>query len=272
MRKTLFVLLIISVFFLFVIGALLFDYIYYPLVSSKAEKVAVKHLEEKYKEDFVIDESSFSKPLGDDMGTYRIDSHPVKNPKLTVRISVSEDMQPLSDDYLHMKWRAELNEQFGAVYKELYGSVENYSYMVNVSFPDEANSKYNISNNYQEIFEHEHKGMGNIVFANVLLSSSNEMDNQLDQAYQLIHYLKDQELQYFSIEIIYYNENLKKDISETDKKLSYRDFSNQHLKRRDYVFDFSYDSRNEGDKQKLEAIKTSNDLKQYLRKIKANNE
>ncbi|WP_390287627.1 hypothetical protein [Ureibacillus sp. GCM10028918] len=84
----------------------MFDYIYFPLLGSKAEAAAERYLEEKYEEEFVIDTSSFSKPLGNDMGTYKIDSHPTKNPKLTVRISIDEEMRPISDNYLDMKWRA----------------------------------------------------------------------------------------------------------------------------------------------------------------------
>ncbi|WP_223589014.1 murein transglycosylase [Neobacillus bataviensis] len=271
MPKALGVLLIIPVIFLFIFGVVLFDYIYFPLISSKAEKAAEKHLEEKYNEDFVIDESSFSKPLGDDVGTYRIDSHPKKNPNLTVRISVTEDMEPMSDDYLDMKWRAELNKQFGLVYKGLYDSLENYSYMVNVSFPDETYTKYNISNTYQEIYEQEHKGIGNIIFANVTLNSTNEMDHQLDKVYKLIQYLMAQELKFFSIEINYFDEKLEQEISDKDKKLNYQAFLNKHLKSRDYLFHFSYDSSDEVSKKKLEDIKSSGDLKQYLRGAKAMN-
>ncbi|MDN3017162.1 murein transglycosylase [Paenibacillus sp. BSR1-1] len=271
MPKVLIISLIFPIIFLFIFGLVLFDYIYFPLISSKAEKAAEKHLEEKYNEDFVIDGSSFSKPLGDDAGTYRIDSHPKKNPNLTVHISVTEDMEPMSDDYLDMKWRAELNKQFGSVYKGLYESHEHYSYMVNVSFPEETFTKYNISNTYQEIFEQEHKGIGNIVFANVMLNSSNEMDDQFEKVYKLLQYLKAQELEYFSIDINYFNEKLELKISDKDKKLNYQAFLNKHLKSRDYLFHFSYDSRDEVSKKKLEDIKSSGDLKQYLRTIKAIN-
>jgi hypothetical protein len=232
MRKILVILLIIPVFFLFIIGLVLFDYIYYPLISSKAEKTAEKSLEKKYGEDFVIDEASFSKPLGDDIGTYRIDAHPANSPKLTVRISVTEDMEAMSDDYLEMKWRAELNDQFGSIYTELYGTRKKYSYMVNASFPENAQTKYNKSNTYQDIFE------------------------------------QDQELEYFSIDINYFNKKLQQEISSIDKKLNYNDFSSKHLKLRDYVFHFSYDSGDGGDKNRLDELKSSADLKQYLRETK----
>jgi len=265
MQKLIIGLLIIPVFFLFIIGFVLFDYIYFPLISHKAEKAAEKYLEEKYGEEFIMEESTFSKPLGDDLGTYRIDSHPAKNPQLTVRISISEDMHPMSDDYLDMKWREELNKQFGVIYQELYGSVENYSYMVNVSFPDEAYTQYNIHNTYQEIFEQEHTGIGNIIFSNVLLNSSNEMDQQLEKTYKLIQYLKEQELEYFSVQIEYYNEKLTHEISAKDKKLDYNSFSNKFLKDRVFCFDYSYDSNNDNSIKQLADIKYPADLKQYLR-------
>ncbi|KAA9022667.1 murein transglycosylase [Niallia endozanthoxylica] len=267
MRKLLIGLLIIPVFFLFIIGLVLFDYIYFPLISHKAEKAAEKHLEAKYSEDFIIEQSTFSKPLGDDWGTYRIDSHPAKDPELTVRLSISEDMQPMSDDYLDMKWRKELNEQFSSIYKELYSTVENYSYMVNVSFLDEAYTQYNIHNTYQEILGQDHEGIGNIIFSNVLLNSSNEMDQQLDKAYKLIQYLQDQELKYFSIQIEYYDEKLHHELSAKEKKLNYNDFSNKFWDDRVFRFNYSYDSSDENSKKELDNIKDPADLKQYLRDL-----
>ncbi|MFY3790596.1 hypothetical protein ACOQFO_02585 [Ureibacillus sp. MALMAid1270] len=76
-----------------------------------------KYLEEKYGEDFVIKESSFSKALGDEKGIYWIYAHPLNNPDISTQITVSEDMLMISDDYLKMKWRSELNEQFSTTYK-----------------------------------------------------------------------------------------------------------------------------------------------------------
>lgn len=265
MRKVLTFLLIIPIFFLLIIGLIIFDYIYFPLISFKAENVAEKYLEDKYDEDFNIDESSFSKPLGDYYGAYLIYTHPVKNPNLSVRISVSEDMEPLWDDYLDTKWRADLNEQFGLIYKDLYGSAYNYSYMVNVSFPDNADSKYTIENTYQDIFKLEPNIIGNIVFANVILNSADDMDYQLDKAFQLVQYLKEQDLKYFSVDINFYNEKLQQTISVQDKELSYHEFSSKHLNAREYILDFYYESSNEESKSELEQLKSAAELMKFLR-------
>lgn len=258
MRKILVLVLAIPVFFLFIFGLILFDYVYFPLIETKAEKIAEAHLEEKYGEDFVIDETEFSKPLGDDIGEYRINAHPSNSPNITVRITVTEEMEPEGDDYVDMKWRAELNEQFGEIYKELYGTVGNYAYMLNVYFPEEAYTKYDIHSTYEEIFLQEHDEIGNIIFANILMDSS--INDQLGKAYQLIQKLKNQELDSFSIDINYYNEKIK--VSAKDKKLNYHDFTNKHLRDREYVFRFYYDSK-DGD-AKLDAIKSPADLEQYL--------
>lgn len=258
MRKILVLIIAIPVFFIFVIGLVLFDYVYFPLIESRAEKVAEAYLEEKYGEDFEIDETEFSKPLGEDMGEYRIDAHPSKAPKITVNITVSEDMEPQSDDYVDMKWRAELNEQFADTYKELYGPVENYSYMLNVYFPEKAFTKYDIHSTYEEVFQREHNEIGNIIFANVIMESS--IDVQLNKVYQLIQKLKDQELDSFSIDINYYNERLK--VSAKDKKLDYNQFSSKHLDARDSVFRFYYDSKD--GTAKLDEIKSPTDLEPYL--------
>jgi len=264
MRKILIFLLIVPIFFLLIIGLIIFDYIYFPLISYKAEDVAEKFLEEKYNEDFTIGESSFSKPLGDYFGTYQLYAYPVSNPTLTARISVTEDMEPLWDDYLDTKWRAELNEQFSLIYKELYGSMENYSYMVNVSFPDDADSKYTAANTYDDIFKNDHNGIGNIVFANVILNSANDLEDQLDKTFQLVQYLKEQDLKYFSVDINFYNEKLGQAISEQDKELNYYEFTSKHLNAREYFLDFSYDSRYVESKSELEQIKAAVDLKEYL--------
>lgn len=265
MRKILTFLLIVPIFFLLIIGLIIFDYIYFPLISNKAEDVAEKFLEEKYNEDFNIEESRFSKPLGDYFGTYQILAHPVSNPTLTARISVTEDMDPLWDDYLATKWRAELNEQFGLVYEELYGSVENYSYMVNVSFPDDADSKYTSANTYEDIFKNDHNAIGNIVFLNIILNSADDMDDQLDKAFQLVQYLKEKDLEYFSVDINFYNKKPRQTVSEQDIELSYHEFTNKHFNAREFILDFSYDSRYVESKNELEQIKVSTDLKEYLR-------
>lgn len=65
-----------------------------------------------------------------------------------------------------------------------------------------------------------------------------------------------------SILIEYYNEDLKRELTDEDKKLDYNDFSKKYLKNRMNVF--SYDTRNEEHKKTLENIKSSDDLKQYL--------
>ncbi len=270
MRKIFIVLLTIPLFFLLILGFILFDYFYYPMISSKAEKAAETYLEEKYKEDFVITDANYSKQLGEDWGDYEVQAYPAKDANVTVDIFVTEDMVPTFDDYLETKWRAELNKQFGSLYQELYGPPENYSYMVNVSFPEGIHTKYNSSYTYQEIMEKEAKGIGNIVFANVLLKKSNEMDNQLDKVYKLIQHLKRQELERFSIRIEYFNESLQGQLSDEDKKLDYKDFLRKHLESRDYVFEFSYESKDESSKKRLENIKTPADLKQYLQKQASN--
>jgi len=267
LRKLLFLLAIPFFIFLFIISLVLFDYIYFPLIGYKANAVAEKFLEEQYGEDFVIDENEFSKPLGDDTGTYQIRAHPVANPDLTIRISVTEDMEPIWDDYLEIKWRADLNEQFGSIYKEVYGTAESYSYMVNVSFPESTYSDYSITNTYQDIFVQEHSGISNIVFANVILNSSNDMDYQLDLAYELVQHLKSQELNYFSIEITYYNEKLQHAVTDQDKNLNYYAFSNKFLKDREYVLDFYSDSMDKESIKKLDQLISPTDLKQYLREI-----
>lgn len=95
--------LFIPAFFLFLIILLLSDYFYFPLISFKAENTAEKFLEEKYGEDFIIDTSSFSKPLGYEKGIYRIFTHPSNDPNVSVQIIVSEDMLQVSDNYLDFK-------------------------------------------------------------------------------------------------------------------------------------------------------------------------
>ncbi|CAM5202686.1 TATA-box binding protein OS=Ureibacillus acetophenoni OX=614649 GN=SAMN05877842_10878 PE=4 SV=1 [Ureibacillus acetophenoni] len=256
--------LFIPAFFLLLIVTILSDYIYFPLISFKAEEVAKKYLEEKYGEDFVIEESSFSKALGDEKGIYWIYAHPLNNPDISAQITVSEDMLMVSDDYLKMKWRLELNEQFSTTYKNLYGDHEKYSFMVNVSFPEHAFKEYNASNTYLDVFQSKHNEISNIIFANVILNSSNDMDYQLDFAYKLIQHLKDQKLNYFSVEINYYKDTLKQNLSLQDNELNYKEFKEKHLNMRDYVFDFYYDSNDDESKKKLSDIITSEDLQQYI--------
>ena len=263
-------LLAIPGFFILMFTVASFDYFYYPFISHKAENAAEASLEEKYSVDFVIDESTYSKPLGEDFGDYHIIAHPKKNPDLEVAVSVGEDMEPLYDTYLEMHWRDELNTRFGLLYEELYGTVENYSYMVNVSFSDEIEAEYDHTNTYEEILQKEADGIGNIVFANALLESSNEMDEQLEKAYKMIRHFKEQQLAYFNIEIVYFNENLQKRLTKKDSKLPYNEFVYKHLNDRTSRFYFSYDSTDINSIKELLQLKSSADLKQYVKEMNKN--
>ncbi|WP_254865281.1 murein transglycosylase [Solibacillus isronensis] len=257
--------LAIPAFFILILTFASFDYFYYPIIGYKAENAAEASLEEKYNEDFVIDESTYSKPLGDDFGDYHIIAHPKKNPDLEVTVSVGEDMEPLYDTYLEMHWRDELNTQFGVLYEELYGTVENYSYMVNVTFPDEIEAQYDHTDTYEEILQKEADGIGNIVFANVILESSNNINDQLGKAYEMIQHFKEQNLNYFSIEIVFFNENLQKQLTKKERKLPYNEFNFEHLDDRAARFYFSYKSEDAESVKELNQLKSPADLEQYVK-------
>ena len=270
MRIITIALLAIAGFFILILTIASFDYFYYPVISFKAENAAEASLEEKYNIDFLIDESTYSKPLGEDFGYYHIIAHPKKNPDLEVAVSVGEDMDPFNDTYLEMHWREELKTRFGVLYEELYGTVEKYSYMVNVSFSEEIEAAYNHNDTYEEILQKEANGIGNIVFANVLLEPSNQMDDQLEKAYKMIQHFKEQNLSYFNIEIVYFNENLRKQLKKKDSKLNYNEFLFKHLDERAVRFYFSYDSEDEESIKELNQLKSSADLEQYLKEIRRN--
>lgn len=270
MRIITIALLAIPGFFILILTIASFDYFYYPVISFKAENAAEASLEEKYNIDFVIDESTYSKPLGEDFGYYHIIAHPKKNPDLEVAVSVDEDMEPFNDTYLEMHWREELKTRFGLLYEELYGTVEKYSYMVNVSFSEEIKAAYNHNDTYEEILQKEANGIGNIVFANVLLESPDQMDDQLEKAYKMIQHFKEQNLNYYNIEIVYFNENLKKQLKKKDSKLTYNEFLFKHLDERAVRFYFSYDSEDEESIKELNQLKSPADLEQYLKEIRGN--
>lgn len=270
MRIITIALLAIPGFFILILTIASFDYFYYPVISFKAENAAEASLEEKYNIDFVIDESTYSKPLGEDFGYYHIIAHPKKNPDLEVAVSVDEDMEPFNDTYLEMHWREELKTRFGLLYEELYGTVEKYSYMVNVSFSEEIKAAYNHNDTYEEILQKEANGIGNIIFANVLPESPDQMDDQLEKAYKMIQHFKKQNLNYFNIEIVYFNENLKKQLKTKDSKLTYNEFLFKHLDERAVRFYFSYDSEDEESIKELNQLKSPADLEQYLKEIRGN--
>lgn len=264
-KLVLLALLAIPAFFILILTIASFDYFYYPIIGFKAENAAEASLEEKYNEDFVIDESTYSKPLGNDFGDYHIIAHPKKKPDLEVTVSVSEDMEPFYDTYLHMHWRDELNTRFGLLYEELYGTVENYSYMVNVTFSDEIEARYDHTDTYEDILQKEANGIGNIVFANVILESSNNINDQLEKIYKMIQHFKEQNLNYFNIEIVFFNEDLQKQLTKRDRKLPYNEFNFKHIDDRAAGFYFSFESEDAESVKELNQLKTPADLKQYVK-------
>lgn len=260
MKKLLLILAVI----LAPIFVFMFDYFYYPLLNFKAKSTTEQFLEKKYNEDFTVVKSSFSKPLGES-GLYNVDAHPTKDAALSVRVRITEDMKVVSDSYVESTWRSQLNEEFGKVYESLFGEKKPYSYAVNLGLASHVYKNYDLSNTYQEIFEKEHHEMSHIVFITLTHDPSQNMNQEVDRLYELLMYLKEKDVNSFSVLVTYYREDIRKDLSEKDKQLNYFEFRDKHLIDAIYHFSFDFTSTDPTSVQRLEKITSPEDVKKYLR-------
>ena len=101
------IIVVLSIFGLCAAGlaALLWDYIYYPLIEDKAENKAIAHLKATFREDFVINEVTYSKPFGADKGRYSITAHPMAKPEIEFSMYVAQDLSVDQDSFKESKWR-----------------------------------------------------------------------------------------------------------------------------------------------------------------------
>ncbi|MER2122148.1 MAG: hypothetical protein ABS935_17900 [Solibacillus sp.] len=111
----------------------------------------------------------------------------------------------------------------------------------------------------------EANGIGNIVFANVILESSNNINDQLEKIYKMIQHFKEQNLNYFNIEIVFFNEDLQKQLTKKDRKLPYNEFNFKHIDDRAARFYFSFESEDAESVKELNQLKSPADLKQYVK-------
>jgi hypothetical protein len=80
-------LVVISPFLL--LGVYALDFVYYGANEEKAEKAALEYLEDKYGQQFEIDEVEYTKILGDQEGDYTLSVHPVASPDITFGVETT---------------------------------------------------------------------------------------------------------------------------------------------------------------------------------------
>ncbi|SFB13832.1 MULTISPECIES: hypothetical protein [unclassified Bacillus (in: firmicutes)] len=205
------ILIIIAIIILLpVLGLLLYflEITYHDFFGYKAEKAALEYLDKKYGEKFKIDETEFGQALGDAMGMYQVTAHPVKQKGISITMDVSEDFQITRDNYKEMKWRNEAREEFLPLVKELFPT---YGHMfVNPSFQEEVWEKYTLEDQYQTIFKENLKQSSEFVHLLVFEEESFDKELQLQKIYKLYSFVKDRQVNDFTIEIRFFPQELKK--------------------------------------------------------------
>ncbi|WP_078544536.1 hypothetical protein [Litchfieldia alkalitelluris] len=219
-------------FFIVIIG----DYIYYDLVSFRAANAAEKYLEKTYDEDFKVDETEYSKILGEKNGMYYVDAYPVKNPQILARVYVTESIEIFSAEYLENKWRFELNEQLESYISSL---TDSFSLRANLSVPEEIEKRYEKEDSYETLLKENPNKLHNMLFLHVYRDPTNQTDQELEWLYELVTYLKEQNLERFTVLVYFYPQTFLETLSEEDKLISYDDFSDKFKGANvNYVFNF----------------------------------
>ncbi|NOU95931.1 hypothetical protein GC093_22310 [Paenibacillus sp. LMG 31456] len=117
------------------LAALLWDYIYYPLIENKAEERTIAYLKALFPEDVVIDDVTYSKPFGDDEGKYFIKAHPTAKPEIELSMNVFQNLSLDEKSFKESKWRYDTILEYVPLINEISPGFSLYA--VNMFIPAE---------------------------------------------------------------------------------------------------------------------------------------
>jgi hypothetical protein len=240
---------------------LFFDYIYYPIMSFRAAGIAERYIEDKYNEDFIIEDVHYSKQLGHHSGEYHITAYSNSNKDVYFQINDQQNMTSPEDNYLENKWRIELNKEVQALIKNTYSS--HFNLMVNFVFPPTAISQYSAKDSYQLIVKEETGKVENYVYLNILNNPATNLEEELSRLYKIIMEFKHMQLRDFSLNVRYYDNEIVQDMDKQDKQISYHQFTNKYFQSHGTLA-FNFDTRNNEHSIKLLALRSPDDLEEFF--------
>lgn len=214
-NAVLFVLLITG---LFTVGlaALLWDYIYYPLIESKAEERATAYLKASFPEDIVIDEVTYSKPFGDDEGKYFITAHPMAKPEIELSMNVFQNLSVDEKSFKESKWRYDTILEYVPLINEMSPSFSLYA--VNMFIPAELLNNYPIDTKYGDIRKLHENVTEEYLFMGVLIDRDYSEQRALEYGYRVVEFMKKRGLKDAAIEINFYPRSIMERLVEKKPK------------------------------------------------------
>jgi uncharacterized membrane protein len=224
-------LVVISPFLL--LGVYALDFVYYGANEDKAEKAALEFLEDKYGEQFEIDEVEYNKILGDQEGNYTLSVHPEENPDITFDVGTTEKYRVTRDGYKESNWSEQFKKEMIPIIDPIFqGTGEYYVYG---SFPSEVEEQYQFEETYQTIYqENPHQSYESIHIVN--FNDTFDKEKEFQRIYQLWESVKDRQYRDNNIRIEYYPKELKKKL-KTYPDLN--EFENEHRQENFYTCRFS---------------------------------
>jgi hypothetical protein len=230
--KTFFIIIgVILLFPCIAIGSYIFDDFYYNQLSDKAEKAVILYLEKKYQERFGIEESAYSKALGDDKGSYVVYAFPIENPDITIRLGVSQNHKVSSDDYKDSKWRNDAIEDYKRLIHPFFPKPANM--FVNPSIPSDIEDRFELEDTYDKMINHYQNQSDEFIHL-MLIEDRQAFDKEKEwsKIKGLIELLKERPIKSFTLELKYFPRSLK------EKYNTYSDpneFENDHSKELYYI-------------------------------------
>ncbi|MFC5452570.1 hypothetical protein ACFPOG_30660 [Paenibacillus aestuarii] len=260
MKKVL--IIILAIFGLFAIGfmAIIWDYIYYPMIKYKAEDKAFLHLKTTYQEDFVIDSVTYEKQFGEHTGSYYITAHPKAHKDIDFSMYVGQDFKVSNDSYKESKWRNDMIQEYAPLIDALSPGFRSYA--VNLPIPEGLINKYNIETNYGDIRK-QNENNEEYLFMGAAVDAGFNEQQSLEFGYRVAEFMKQRNLKNASIEINFYPKSFLDGLDENNRRMSVFDFRSKFFKD-SLPFRISYDSRINKTKTSLTEVKSPEDMKPFL--------
>jgi hypothetical protein len=194
-------------------GIYAWDLFYNDINTDEVEKAAIKYLEQKYGEHFVIVDASYTKALGDDEGVYELNVHPAEQPEINFWVNATEKYEITGDSYKEDKWRNEAKKEYIQLIKPIFPNAGHVD--ASGSFPEQVAEAYDIDVTYQTIFKENPKQSHEYLEIMMFASSVNK-EEELKKIYQLYETIAARNLRSYRIQVEYYPENLEEELGKAE--------------------------------------------------------
>lgn len=181
----------------------LFPHFYFSLLTGKAEKAALDHLKEAYKEEFTIIDGKYGRIRGESIGSYHINLISSERPNEYIHADIAEDMTVLAEDFKEGVWWHQTNKEYETLFKPF--EKDMYGLKVNIHISDGVDPLILRRSDYCTYFNQ----VSNLTEEYVFLHMKEMPETERNQfLYDVIELMKERHLKNFMLEVSFFKDSI----------------------------------------------------------------